>query len=334
MCSRPCAVILLPVFLLSASFGLGAGQNQDQIFRVEAEVVTVPVVVIDKEGDRLYTGLGRENFRILEDGKPQEITNFQGEESALTVALLLEYSRVIEYIRGEVIRPAGVFVTQIMGRDDYAAIVSFDSRVRIESDFTQNRQQLFSAINRLIQSPPAFRESSLFDALQFVLAGGQLDEQEYKGLAEVEGRTGVILVATGLNTLSRINFDEAREIAANSGVPVYSVGIGELAFIRAEPYLSGLQRLTFIQAQNHLQTFSQESGGRFYGVRFSQAVDEVLDSIAKMLRHQYTLGYIPPRNGKDERREIEVRVDVDGDGREDNERLELQHRRFYYLPEN
>lgn len=330
-----CKSGLALVFLMSAGVAHVFPQPRPPApqYRVETPLVTVPVVVMDKKGN-LYTGLERENFQVLEDGKPQPITTFLGGEAPLTIVLLLEYSRVVQYIRGEVLRPAGMFVSQILGRDDYAAIVSFDIRPHLLSDFTKNRQKLLDAIQSLLMSPPGFSDSALFDALKFVVAGGTLEEIDYKGLAEVDGRTAVLLIATGINSFSRITFDEARRAVANSGVPVYSVGVGELAYIRAEPYLSDLQRLTFLQAQNQLRTFSQESGGRFYSPRFQGAVGGILDSIAKMLRYQYTLGYVPPGSpSKGKKREIEVLVDVDGDGRPDNDRLEIQHRRYYYEPE-
>ncbi|MDA2929683.1 VWA domain-containing protein, partial [Acidobacteria bacterium AH-259-O06] len=299
--------------LLFAASDLSA-QKETPRFRVESEIVRVPVVVIG-EGGRLYTDLSKENFTLLEDKVAQTISKFIGGESPLTLVLLLEYSGVIRYLRGEVIRPAGIFVSQIMGPDDYAAIVAFDMRPELLTDFTRNRQQLMDAVNALVYSPPGFSESNLFDALKFVLSGGELEGYEYKGLSQVEGRTGVLIVATGMNTFSKTSYDEIQKVVADSGVPVYSIGIGELAYIRAEPYLSGLERLNFLQAQNTLRAFSQTSAGRFYSVRFQAALDSVLESIAAMLRYQYTLGYTstnPRREGK--KRKIEVLVDVNGDG--------------------
>ncbi|HLV02051.1 MAG TPA: VWA domain-containing protein [Acidobacteriota bacterium] len=301
-------------------------------FGVETEVVRVPISVVGEDG-QLYTELTRDNFRVKEQGALQEIVSFAGGESPLTIVLLLEYSRIVTYIRSEVLRPAGLFISQILKPEDYASIVAFDTSPEVLVDFTRNRQELMSAVNSLLYSVPAFSDSSLFDAVVFTVAGGKIEDIEYKGLGEVEGRTAVLLVATGLNTFSRHTYDEARRAVANSGVPIYSIGVGELAFIRAEPYLSGLQRLSFLQAQNQLRTFAQESGGRFYSVRFAGALGGVLDSIAKMMRFQYMIGYRPPKGGKGgEKREIEVEVDIDGDGAPDNDQLDLSYRRYYVIP--
>lgn len=324
-------VLLLPLVLTGLAQDGDAPPDTPQ-FRVESPIVQVPVVVVDKDG-KLYGELTKENFQILEDGIPREITSFAGREAAQVVVFLLEDSDVVRYLLGEVLRPTGVFVTQIMERDDYAAIIAFDIKPHIFQDFTRNRQKLLNALNKLAQSPTGFNDSSLFDAVKFALNGGVLEEVEYKGISEVKGRTAVLLVATGMNTFSSITLGQVRREVWSAGVPIYSIGVGELAYLRAEPYLSGLQRIEYLQAQNNLQTLSRESGGVSYNVRFSGALDEVLESINAMLTYQYTLGYRPAQAPSDDgKREIEVLVDIDGDGQPDNDKLDLNYRRFYYEP--
>jgi len=301
--------------------------------RLKADLVSVPVVVFDKKTGRVYTGLKKENFTVLEDGVKQEIVTFNGEESPITLVMLLEYSRQIEWFREEVINPAGLFVTRFVKPGDYIAIVAFDIRPAVLTDFTDSPARLREAIYLLIRNYPAFSESNLFDALNFVLRGGELDGVEYTGLQEIEGRTAILLVAIGIDTFSKINYDEARKIVENAGVPIYAIGIGELAYLLLEHRLPPESRLTFLQAQNTLKTFAEVTGGRFYSVRFQGALPSVLESISVMLRTQYTLGYTPTnprREGK--RRRIQVLVDVDGDGKPDNDRLEVQHRRSYIEP--
>jgi len=308
-------------------------QAEGEPIRLKADLVTVPVVVFDKKTGRVYTGLRKENFTVLEDGVKQEIVTFNGEESPITLVMLLEYSRQIEWFREEVINPAGLFVTRFVKPGDYIAIVAFDIRPAVLTDFTDSPARLREAIYLLIRNYPAFSESNLFDALNFVLRGGELDGAEYTGLQEIEGRTAILLVAIGIDTFSKINYDEARRIVENAGVPIYAIGIGELAYLLLEHRLPPESRLTFLQAQNTLKTFAEVTGGRFYSVRFQGALPSVLESISVMLRTQYTLGYTPTnprREGK--RRRIQVLVDVDGDGKPDNDRLEVQYRRSYIEP--
>jgi len=139
---RRILILLLPLllFLSPAVSDRAAGQGQtkqEPQIRVTTELVRVPVVVIDKHKDRLFTELKPENFTVLENGVRQKITGFESDKAPLTLLLLLEDSRIIQYIRGEAIRPAGIFVSQILEPQDYAAIVAFDLRPRVLADFTK-----------------------------------------------------------------------------------------------------------------------------------------------------------------------------------------------------
>lgn len=316
------------ICLISSSAVAQDQQQQQPEYIVKSELVQVPVVVVDEEGN-LYGKLEKSNFRVYEDGKPQEIVSFSGGEANLTLVLLLENSETSRYFLSDVLRPAAILVSQILKREDYAAIVGFDNEPRVVVDFTRDRQKLLGGVNDLARDIAVFNESSLFDALKFTLVGGTLEYIEYKGLSEVKGRTGVLLIATGVDTMSSITFQDAREIAANSGVPIYSIGIGELSYTRAEPFLSGPQKLEYLQARNNLSTLSKESGGYSWAPRFSGAVDDILDSVANMLRYECILGYRPRELRADGKREIKVEVDIDGDGQVEED-LDLSYRRFYY----
>jgi VWFA-related protein len=310
-------------------------QIEGEAVKLTSELVSVPVVVFGKKDGRIYTGLKRQNFTVYEDEVKQNIVTFSSDESPITLVMVLEYSKQIEWFREEVINPAGLFVTRFVKPGDYIAIVAFDIRPAVLNDFTDNGSKLRESVYLLIRNLPAFSESNLFDTLNFVLRGGTVDGVEYTGLQEIEGRTAILLVSIGIDTFSKINFDQARKIVENSGVPIYSIGIGELFFILYESRMPPEMRLTFLQAQNTLKTFSENSGGRYYPVRFQGALNSVLDSISVMLRTQYTLGYMPTNSRRDgKRRKIKILVDVDGDGKPDNDRVEVQARQSYVEPKD
>ncbi len=84
-------------------------------------------------------------------------------------------------------------------------------------------------------------------------------------------RRAIILVASGIDTFSRTNYDEVRKIIQNSGIPIYVISTGNLFFKKYEsqlPATDGIDgtpgRLTFLQAQNAMNTFAKESGGMHY----------------------------------------------------------------------
>ena len=152
-------------------------------------------------------------------------------------------------------------------------------------------------------------------------------------------RRAVILVASGIDTFSKINYGDTRKILQNSGIPVYIIGTGNLFFkkygdmIGAQDSLLGDPgRMSFLQAQNALKTFANETGGAYYPVTFEGEVPKVLNSINSLLRSQYSLAFNPGdvRDGKQHK--IKVSVDVNGDGVYDDKEFTIQARQIYNSP--
>ncbi len=341
--------MLMVLFMLSLIAGERAVfQPQPELLqeaqaKVNSAAVKLPVVVYDKKTGGIYRDLKQENFHIFEDGVRQQITHFTPVSGSIKLVLLLENNRRLREIdRGDfqpliadVVAAASIFVTHHLQPGDYVAFVSFDNRPKVESDFTDNVGQLRQQVVRVAQDLTTFSESSLYDALLFVLMGGRdRDGNEYKGLVEVEGCTGVLLVATGFDTFSRVNFDQMLKVVERAGVPIYTLGIGDLLYKRLGDWLAGPASLSFLQAAATLRAIAEHSGGRYYPVTFESQLPSTLGAVSTLLHNQYNLGYTPtnPR-ARGKQRKIEILVDVDGDGRPDNERLIVQYRRSYHEPE-
>ena len=341
---------------------MGKPQDADKV-TVSTQIVNVDAVVYHKKSGQIVTGLKKENFAIFTDNAvPQTITNFSTPEAPITVALVVEYSKLSEALGSasggyfepgtyEVIRPVAMFLSQfIKPPDDYASVIAFDMRPTPLTDFTNDPARINQVINLLLRNTPAFRETNLFDALKFVLVGGRGDsvvlddakeeKSDYAGLVSVQGRRrAVILVASGIDTFSKINYGDARKILQNSGIPVYIIGTGNLFFkkygdrIGAQDSLLGDPgRMTFLQAQNALKTFANETGGAYYPVTFEGELPKVLGSINSLLRSQYSLAFNPGdvRDGKQHK--IKVSVDVNGDGVYDDKEFTIQARTVYNSP--
>jgi Ca-activated chloride channel homolog len=336
-----------------------------QTITIGTDIVNVEAVIFNKKTGALIQGLKKENFEIYEDSIKQEIEHFSTPEAPVTMVLLLEYSKLVdllglptggyfEYGRVEILRPAYEFVSRFVQPKDFISIVAYDIRPTPLVDFTDDRNKLMQAVNLLIRNNPAFSESNLFDSLNFVLRGGvgdsvvledgkgeKSEKSEYAGLYEVNARTAILLVASGLDTFSKINFDQARKIVENSGVPIYVIGTGNL-FLKMydrgstlDPGRGGIlyngiqiDRMTLLQAQNTLKTFADTTGGRYFPVTFPGEIPTVLQSISALVRNQYSLGYTPTntrREGK--RRKIQVKVNL-GD-QIDPKLVVVQHRQSY-----
>lgn len=329
---------------------------------ISTQIVNVDAVVYHKKSGQIVTDLKKPNFAIFADGTQQTITNFSTPEAPITVAMVVEYSKWSELFglygnRGyepgtyEVIRPTAMFLSQfIKPPDDYVSVVAFDIRPTPLTDFTNDPARLQQVVTLLLRNTPAFRETNLFDALKFVLVGGRGDsvvleeskseKSEYAGLASVQGRRrAVILVASGIDTFSKINYGDARKVLQNSGVPVYIIGTANLFkkiygdSLPATDSLGGMPgRMSWLQADNTLQTFAKETGGAYFPVTFEGELPKVLGSINALLRSQYSLAFNPGEVRDGKQHKLQVRVDVDGDGTYDDKEFVVQARQFYNSP--
>jgi VWFA-related protein len=338
--------------------------KETETVRVETGIVNVEAVVINKKTKQIVPNLKRENFAIFEEGTQREITNFSTPEAPITVGVVMEYSKLGQALgyygssgfdpgTYEVIRPLAFFAQQVLRPpNDYISVIAYDMRPTPLTDFTNDPSRVNQVVNLLLRNQPVSREANLFDALKLALVGGRADSvvlenqenrwQEYAGMSSLQGRRkAVFLISTGIDTFSKINYDEARKIAQNAGVPIYIVGTGNLFLKRYEHLLSaedGLGgsttpgRMTFLQAQNQLRTFAQETGGSYFPVTFPGELPGVLQTINVLLRNQYSLAYNAGNLRDGKRRKIIVKVDIDGDGKYDDKEYEVRSRQFYNAP--
>jgi Ca-activated chloride channel homolog len=332
---------------------------EDIVERVESNIVNVDAVVFNKKTGQIITGLKQSNFHIFENGVRKDISSFSEPESPITVTLVLEYSKWSEVFGSaqggrwepgiyEVVKPIAYFLSRfIKPPHDYASVVAFDMRTTPITDFTNDPNRLRTTAELLFRNRPAFRENNLFDAVKFALVGGRADSvvledsesrtAEYGGMVNVRAkRKAIILVASGIDTFSRTNYDQVRRVIQESGVPIYIISTGNLFYKRYEQYLPATDsisgapgRLTFLQAQNAMNTFAKESGGMHFPMTFESEIPAYLNSINGMLRSQYSMAYdLDDKHEPGKRYKLEVKVDIDGDGKTDEKAYVVQHRPY------
>src|SRR4029079_3765280 len=135
----------------------------------------------------------------------------------------------------EVIRPVAQFLSGfIKPPNDYASVIAFDMRPTPLTDFTNAPQRLRAVVDLLLRNRPAFRENNLWDALKFSLVGGIGDavvlenskerKASYGGMVDVKAkRRAIILVASGIDTFSKISYGDIRKVVQEAGVPIYII---------------------------------------------------------------------------------------------------------------
>ena len=258
-------------------------------FRSDVNTVTVDVAVLDSKG-HFIPNIPGGNFRVLEDNVPQKIESFSKGEAPMTVCMLIEFdNRFMQYWSNTWYQTlmAAYGFAQTLKPEDYVAVVAYDMKPEILSDFTTDRQKTYEALSRL--RIPGFSEANLFDALVFT------EER----MQDIEGRKAILLLSTGVDTFSKLTYDKARKAIQENGVPIYSFGLMQALRIMMEPYMSGAQDIGFLQADNQLKTFSKETGGQAFFPRFYGEFPSIFRAISDALRNQYTLTYHPTNQARD-----------------------------------
>ncbi len=271
------------------------------LFTSDTNVVTVDIAVLDG-GGVFIPGIPGGNFQVLEDGVPQKIVNIGTSEAPMTVCLLIEFSALYQQYWSETwyqtLTAAYGFV-ETLRPEDWVAVVAYDLKPEILSDFTQDRRETQGALQRL--RIPGYSESNLFDAVT----------QMCERMKDIEGRKSIIVISSGVDTFSKLTFKKAREIVQDAGVTVHAIGMMQALreYLDARGYMGGIQRMDFLQADMNLKTFSKESGGIAFLPRFFGEFPSIFRSLAYVMRNQYVAEYQPTNAKRDgTRREIEVRL--------------------------
>jgi VWFA-related protein len=265
---------------------------------VTVPVVGVDVVVTDNNGNYL-TGLKKENFRITEDGTVQTISNFAPTDAPITIVLLLEFSKLGYQVFSYNARNWAAAFLGNLKPTDWVALETFNMRPKVEVDFTHNGKDVMQGISSLFYPP--FSESNLFDAISDVL-----DRTK-----DVKGKKAVLVLASGIDTFSRINLDQAMKRIRETDATIFTIGVGEQLFMSAETRGGGGfgQNLNYLQAENQLKTFAAMTGGRSWSPRFDGEIPSIMQDIAASLRNQYSMAYSPSNSALDGKyRKIKVEL--------------------------
>jgi VWFA-related protein len=259
-------------------------------YRSNATTVSLDVAVLDDKG-RFIPQIPKDRFRVLEDGVPQQISQFGISEAPITICMVIEFSAAYQafWSQGwyETLQAAYGFL-QTLKPDDNVAVVAYDLRTTILSDFSPDKRQAEDAMMRL--RIPGFRESNVFDALTDMA----------DRMSNIEGRKAILLISSGVDTFSKITFDQARKSLQESGVPIYSISILQIARMLAEGAgMSPINDLTYLQADNEMKTFAKETGGQAFFPRFLGEYPAIFRQIEDALRNQYSLAYHPTNTARD-----------------------------------
>ena len=268
----------------------------DYSLKVNVPLVNVDVMVTTKDG-QFIPGLKEGNFRVLEDGVPQQVTHFAVSEAPITAVLLVEFASTTWPLLVESLNASYAFANSLK-KNDWVAVAYYDMQPHILVDFTQDKRAVYGALNQL--RIPGFAETNEFDALYDTL----------DRLERVEGKKYVILISTGVDTFSKLTLDKiTKKIKDTKDVTIFPISIGwylrEYCEVHhctgvshgiASPHI---QTIDYLQADNEMKTFASITGGRAYFPRFQAEFGEDFQQIGEDIRRQYTLSYAPTNSKLD-----------------------------------
>ncbi len=259
----------------------------------DVSLVNVPVIVTTKNG-QFIPGLKKGNFKLLEDGVPQQISAFNVAEAPITAVLLVEFAATNYSFMIDALNASYAFA-QGLKKDDWVAVVSYDMRPHILTDFTQDKSKIYGALGTL--RIPGFSETNLFDALYDTI----------DRLEGIEGRKYIILVSSGRDTFSKLTFDKIlKRIQGTKDITIFAVSTGRafrewidshcggpFAGCGVDEMSKSIFLMDYLQADNEMNTFARLTGGRAYFPRFEAEFPEIFRDIGASIRNEYLLAYHP-----------------------------------------
>ena len=273
--------------------------------RIEVPEVSVDVGVLLEKTHEFVPGLKPENFRVYEDGVLQKVSGFKRVEAPITALLICEFASTSWWSISDMRNTAFAFAQQLRPQD-YVAMMTFDMRTQIVTDFTQDKRQLLEAINSLVI--PGFRETNLFDAL-------------YEGidrLERIEGRKYIVVIASGRDTLSKLTLDKIlKKVKATQDITIFTISTGGAMRAMTEGrggMGGGIRDMNNLQADNEMKTFASLTGGMWFEPRFAGELPDIFKQVNQNIRSKYQLIY-RPTNSKQDGTYRKLRVElVDDEG--------------------
>jgi Ca-activated chloride channel homolog len=277
------AILLMMPGFYAGSQTAPAGNHQDPAYRLSVDVnlVVLHATVRDRHGG-FAAGLGEQDFEVYEDGVLQHIRLFQHEDIPVTVGLVVDHSGSMRPKLRDVTAAARSFV-QFSNSEDQMFVVNFNETVSMGLPQTTPFSNDAAALGGAIWRAPAFGETALYDALVKALARLQEGHWDKKVL---------LVISDGGDNASSHNLAQVANFAGRSSAIIYTIGIFDEADADRNPRV--------------LRHLARATGGEAF---FPNQLGEVLGicgRVAREIRNQYTIGYVPTTVRKGVYRSIRV----------------------------
>jgi Ca-activated chloride channel family protein len=250
-------------------------------FSSALDVVNLNVSVTDGK-DKFVTDLGAGDFKVFEDGIPQQLCLFTQERLPISLAILIDSSLSMQPNLAAV-KTAASRLVRALQPIDQAEIIQFNHKFAVLQDFTNDQGQLTAAINSIT----AEGATGLYNALYVTLK-----DPRFRRKDDQLTRQAVVLLTDGEDTTSMVSDDQVLEIARKSNITIFAISL-------RQPRTSVLDTDAPDRAAFFLSALTRETGGRSYFPAGLGQIDGVYGKIADELRTQYALGYVSSNTIRD-----------------------------------
>ena len=294
-------------------------EEQPASIKVDVDVVNILTSVHDKRGG-LVSNLEKNDFTILEDGKPQTIKYFTKEtDLPLTIGLLVDVSASQRNLIETERNAATQFFSKVLRKKDEAFLISFGEESELLQDYTGSPRLLEEGLHQLrvssgvgglhpgpVPTAGGPRGTVLYDAVYLAAT---------EKLRSEVGRKVIVLITDGVDEGSKLTRNQAVEAAQKADTVIYSIFYQDPGAYG--PFFGGGG------GEAELRKMSDETGGRVFKVDRRHPLEEAFQQLQDEMRSQYAIGYTPTNDEKDgSYRRLEVRLA--------NKDLKAQARKGYY----
>jgi Ca-activated chloride channel family protein len=278
------ALVRTVLTLSSILLATGLVLAQEAVFRSGTRIVSVQATVTDAQG-RLVPGLEKEDFTILDNDKPQEITFFNSDVQPFTVVVMLDFSASMTGNLDRLRLAAEQFLLRMLPADK-GQVGAFSDKIQFSGEFTNKRDDLIFALRDLQFGNP----TRLYDAVNESMAM----------LKGVDGRKVVLVFTDGDDTASRVGMGDVLDRARDEEVMVYAIGL-------ESEYFNG-QRQVRSRPDRGLRRLAEETGGGYFELKKADDLGPTFSRVAQELHSQYSLGFTPAvLDGREHRLSVRMR---------------------------
>ena len=278
-------VAALLVGVAATGSSLVRAQQQTPTFRSGTQFVPLFTTVLDPQG-RLVPDLDRDQFTILDNGKPQNVTVFENDTQPFTAVVTLDFSASMTANIDRLKQATEQFLIRMLPADK-AQVGAFSDKIQFSGTFTSDRDDLIGALRDLQFGNPTRLYDAIYESIDL--------------LADHDGRKVVVAFTDGDDTASHRGFGSTLDYAREKDVMIYSIGLESEIMLAPG-------RVQRTRPDRGLKKLSEETGGGYFELKKTDDLGPTFTRVVQELHSLYTIGFNPAAlDGKEHKLEVRMK---------------------------